>query len=139
MAKLDRAVRIAEEHVGVGMPMKGERRTKEQVAGFLELTHHEDPTVRRVAIRNLCPCHIQGEVDQVWDRLFEMAADPDEGVRHEVLHTMVDGSPRSRRLEVVEALERFAKDRGLKRSRRQFVNDALRRYHRTGQLDPHKR
>ena len=137
MGKLDRAVAIAIEKVGVGLPVNGERRTSEQVQAFLDLSYDEDSKVRQVAIRNLCPCHIQGDVPEVWDRLLELADDPDDGVRHDVLHNLVDGSPRRMRAQVVEVLEVMAKDRSMKRSRRQFVRDALRRYHRTGQLDPH--
>ena len=74
--------------------MPGERRSREQVDGFLSLTYDDDPRVRQVAIRNLCPCHIQADVPAVWDRLLELAGDPDDGVRHDVLHTLVDGSPR---------------------------------------------
>ena len=137
MGKLDRAVQVAVERVGVGLPAVGERRTKEQTAGFLDLTYDDDPKVRQVAIRNLCPCHIQGDVPEVWDRLLELADDPDDGVRHDVLHNLVDGSPRRLRPAVVDVLEKLAKDRSIRRSRRQFAQDAVRRYHRTGQLDPH--
>ena len=137
MGKLDRAVEVAVAEAGVGLPVKGQRRTKEQTSSFLRLTYHDDPKVRQVAIRNLCPCHVQGDVPEVWDRLLELSGDPDDGVRHDVLHTLVDGSPRRLREAVVEVLERLAKDRSIRRSRRQFAQDALRRYHRTGMLDPH--
>ncbi|HVM08838.1 MAG TPA: HEAT repeat domain-containing protein [Acidimicrobiales bacterium] len=137
MGKLDRATAVAIDRVGVGLPVHGERRTREQVEGFLALTYHDDPQVRQVAVRNLCPCHVQGDVPAVWDRLLEMTGDEDDGVRHDVLHTLVDGSPRRLRLAVVDALEQMVKDRSIRRSRRRFAQDALRRYHRTGQLDPH--
>ena len=138
MGKLDRGVEVARERVGVGIPVHGERRTKAQTDAFLELTYDDDPQVRRVAIRNLCPCHVQGDVPPVWDRLLELADDPDDGVRHDVLHTLVDGSPRRLRERVVVVLEAMAKDRNIRRARRQFAQDALRRYHRTGQFDPHR-
>jgi hypothetical protein len=137
MGKLDRATATAIERVGVGLPVPGERRTREQVTGFLDLTYDADAKVRQVAVRNLCPCHIKGDIPEVWDRLLEMADDPDDGVRHDVLHTLVDGSPRRLRADVVDALEVLAKDRTIRRARRQFAQEALRRYHRTGQFDPH--
>jgi HEAT repeat protein len=137
MGKLDRAVAIARERVGVGLPVHGERRTREQARAFLNLTYDDDPRVRQVAIRNLCPCHVQGDLPEVWDRLLELTSDPDDGVRHDVLHTLVDGSPRRMREQVVEALEVMARDPKIRRARRQFARDAIRRYHRTGQLDPH--
>ena len=137
MGKLDHAVAVVRERVGVGLPVPGERRTRDQVKGLLDLTYDDDPRVRQVAIRNLCPCHIQGDVPEVWDRLLDLVDDSDDGVRHDVLHTLVDGSPRRLTFKVVEALEVMAKDRSIRRSRRQFAQDAIRRYHRTGQLDPH--
>lgn len=137
MGKLDRAVEVARAATGVGLPVRGERRTAEQTRKFLELTYDSDPRVRQVAIRNLCPCHIQGDVPEVWDRLLELSEDPDDGVRHDVLHTLVDGSPRRLRLAVVEVLERLARDPSIRRARRRFALDAVRRYHRTGMLDPH--
>lgn len=137
MGKLDRAIGVAVDRVGVGLPVKGERRTRAQVEGFLELTYDDDPRVRQVAIRNLCPCHIQGDVPEVWDRLLELASDADDDVRHDVLHNLVDGSPRRMREAVVEAVDVMAKDRAIRRGRRQFAQDALRRYRRTGQLSPH--
>src|SRR3954468_5356967 len=123
MGKLDRGVTVVCDRVGVGLPVPGERRTKEQVAGLLELTYHDDPRVRQVAIRNLCPCHVQGDVPEVWDRLLELSTDPDDGVRHDVLHTLVDGAPRRIRPAVVEVLEALARDRTIRRSRRQFAGD----------------
>ncbi|HZU71911.1 MAG TPA: HEAT repeat domain-containing protein [Acidimicrobiales bacterium] len=137
MGKLDRAEALVRQRVGVGLPVPGERRTRDQVKGLLDLTYDDDPRVRQVAIRSLCPCHIQGDVPEVWDRLLDLVDDNDDGVRHDVLHSLVDGSPRRLRLRVVQALEVMAKDRGIRRSRRQFAQEALRRYHRTGQLDPH--
>lgn len=137
MGKLDRAVEIARAATGVGLPVHGERRTAEQTQAFLALTYDSDPRVRQVAIRNLCPCHVQGDVPEVWDRILELSSDPDDGVRHDVLHTLVDGSPRRLRPAVVEVLERLARDPSIRRARRRFAHDALRRYHRTGMLDPH--
>jgi hypothetical protein len=137
MGKLDRAVAVAVERVGVGLPVNGERRTKEQAEAFLGLTFDGDPRVRQVAVRNLCPCHLQGDVPEVWDRLLDMVDDPDDGVRHDVLHNLVDGSPRRIRAEVVGALEVLGRDRRISRARRRFAQEAVRRYHRTGTLDPH--
>lgn len=137
MGKLDRAVEVARAATGLGLPVHGERRTAEQTRQFLALSYDSDPRVRQVAIRNLCPCHIQGDIPEVWDRILELSDDPDDGVRHDVLHTLVDGSPRRLRSEVVEVLERLAKDPAIRRARRRFAQEALRRYHRTGMLDPH--
>jgi hypothetical protein len=136
MGKFDRAVAVAVERVGVGLPQKGEHRTSEQVAGFLELTHDDDPRVRQVAVRNLCPCHIQGDVTEVWDRLFEMSSDPDSGVRGDVLHTVFDGTPRHMRERALGLLETFRNDPD-RRHRRGAV-DRLALYRRTGYLTTEK-
>lgn len=136
MGKLDRAVAVAVERTGCGLPQPNERRTKEQVAAFIELSHDPDPRVRQVAVRNLCPCHVQGEIAEAWDRLFELASDPDSSVRGDVLHTVVDGSPRHRREQVLELLEVFQRDPD--RKRRRTANQRLGQYRRTGKLTDEK-
>ena len=137
MGKFDRAAAIVADRTGVGLPVPGERRTKQQAERLLALTYDEDPRVRQLAVRNLCPCHVQGDVPEVWDRILELVDDQDDGVRHDVLHTLVDGSPRRIRRQVVAALEDLARDPSIRRARRQSARDAVRRYHRNGQLTPH--
>jgi hypothetical protein len=136
MGKFDRAVALAVERVGVGLPQRGERRTSEQVAGFLMLPHDDDPKVRQVAVRNLCPCHIQGDVTEVWERLFELSGDDDTGVRGDVLHTIVDGAPRHMREQAVALLEAFRNDPD--RKHRRVANTRLALYRRTGYLTKEK-
>lgn len=80
-------------HTGFGVPVgDGACPTPEQVAALLALTHHHDPSTRRVAVKNLCPCHAP-TTNAVWERLLEMVADPHPGVRIDVLHNLTDGSP----------------------------------------------
>ena len=43
----------------------------------LELTRDHDARKRKWAVRQLCPCHLKYNDDQVWDRLIAMAADDD--------------------------------------------------------------
>jgi hypothetical protein len=69
----------------------------------------------------------------VWDRLIEMAADPDRKVRGAVMHTLTDGSPRHREPQVVAALERLHDDPDEKLRRR--ARHVLAHYRRTGQLN----
>ena len=98
----------------------------------LSETHDEDPKVRRAALLSLCPCHVRSDVDRIWDRMFEMQTDEDSGVRSIILHNLTDGSPRSRKTEVVEALERLANDPDPKLRRR--ARRSLSEYRRTGRI-----
>ena len=40
---------------------------------MLELTRDRDPRKRKWAVRQLCPCHLKYNVDQVWDRLIPLS------------------------------------------------------------------
>ena len=102
------------------------------ISSALEKTYDEDPKARREALLTLCPCHVRSDVQEVWDRLMEMQSDDDAGVRSVVLHNLCDGSPHSREVEVVEALERLANDSDLKLRRR--ARRALATYRRTGRI-----
>jgi hypothetical protein len=71
-----------------------------------ELTRHPDPKVRRRAVVSACSRHTKADYPQVWDCLLAVSRDPDSKVRSYVLHNLVDGSPSSRKDEVVAALEK---------------------------------
>ena len=66
-----------------------------------------------------------------------MTADPDRGVRAAALHALIDGSPRSRRAEVLRALESLHDDRDPSLRRR--ARKILARNRATGKVnaDPH--
>ena len=93
-----------------------------------------DPDVRnrRTALLELCPCHVRTDVDRVWDRILQMRDDPEPSVRSIVLHSLCDGSPSSRRREVVAALETLAHDPD--RALRRRARSTLARYRRTGKI-----
>lgn len=97
---------------------------------FLELTKNESPLIRKKALKNLCPCKVKSDIEQVWNRVFEMYDDPDENVRYQVLHTLCDGSPKDREDKVIEVLEKLWNDQDEKVKRR--VRKALNSYRRTG-------
>jgi hypothetical protein len=77
---------------------------------LLSLTRDRDPDVRRIAVKNLCPCHVQQQRADVWERLLEMACDRNAGVRMDVLHNLTDGSPPELAVEVVAAVEALMND-----------------------------
>lgn len=90
---------------------QGERRTRpDEIGDLLMQTYAPEVRVRRTAVHALCPCSLQADHPQVWDRLLEMVSDPDPKVRADVLHTLCDGSPRWREGDVVRALERMYND-----------------------------
>ena len=99
----------------------------------LELTRDGDPRKRKWAVRQLCPCHLKYNDDQIWDRLIAMAADDDLQVRSTVLHVLCDGSPRSREQEVVAALQRKQHDPDVGLRRR--VLKVLVQYRRSGTVN----
>jgi hypothetical protein len=44
---------------------------------FIEFTKNTDPVARKIALRDLCPCHVKRNVPAFWDRIIEMTTDPD--------------------------------------------------------------
>ena len=97
---------------------------------FMKATHDPSAKVRRLALRELCPCHIKHDVKEFWDRIIEMTTDEDAEVRYQVLHNLCDGSPASREDDVIAALETLHNDKDAK-VRRQ-VHRVLTSYRKTG-------
>ena len=68
-------------------------RETEDIYEILELTKHEDNEIRLAAASQLCPCKVKGDIEEFWDRVFEMVEDPDAKIRARILHIICDGSP----------------------------------------------
>ena len=93
-------------------------------------SHDANPAVRRLVVREMCPCKTLRTVDKIWTRLFEMCGDPDAVVRYNVVHTLCDGSPKEKETEIVESLETLWNDPDEAVRRR--VRRALNSYRRCG-------
>lgn len=100
---------------------------------LLEATYSQDARERADAARELCPCHLRDNIPAVWDRVLELARDPDLRVRKTVLHMMTDGSPREREADVIAAIETMFHDPDPKM--RRVVRRLLAAYRRTGKIN----
>ena len=109
------------------------RLDRDAVDHFLGQTEDSDADLRNEAVLALCPCHVQANIERVWDRLLVMVTDPDAKVRGTVLHTLCDGSPREREAAIVQALERMYNDPDPKLRRR--VRHVLATYRRRGRIN----
>lgn len=99
----------------------------------LKDTYSTDPRTRKNAARELCPCEVKFYSRVVWDRLLELTQDQDSEVRRNVLHSLIDGSPREREPDVVAALEGLRNDPNVKL--RRHARKLLARYRRTGRIN----
>jgi len=102
----------------------GEARvTRTQVAELLALAKSGDAEERLVAATFLCPCHVRGRTETIWQTVLALMADADPRVRFAAWHTLEDGGvPREgdpgeggvlERLETALAGEADAKVRGM--------------------------
>eukprot|EP01100_Stratorugosa_tubuloviscum_P001324 TRINITY_DN1295_c0_g1_i1.p1 TRINITY_DN1295_c0_g1~~TRINITY_DN1295_c0_g1_i1.p1 ORF type:complete len:117 (+),score=44.81 TRINITY_DN1295_c0_g1_i1:139-489(+) len=106
---------------------------RNEMASFEEImdgTRDSNANVRVRALRQICPCRVKKEIDELWERVFEMITDEDERVRYQVLHTLCDGSPTHMEEKVVEVLDIFRNDKCEKIKRQ--ARRALTSYQRTG-------
>lgn len=135
MPRMTRSEQLRYKYQSLPPIAKGrEKRTPvDQIDDLLEQTTDPDPKVRCEAAQLLCPCHIQGNHEVIWDRLIAMTRDPDAKVRSVVLHTLADGSPRKREAEIVSAIENMYHDPDPKLRRR--VRKLLAQYRQTGKIN----
>ena len=121
------------ERVGVALPQPGARVTDDQLDDLLVLSRDDDPLVRRLALKNMCPCHVRRERTDVWDQIFALADDPNPGVRQDAIHALTDGSPRELAPRVHAALERASTDPD--RKIRRYVRNLRTRQRQTGRVN----
>lgn len=77
---------------------------------ILEHTHNEDSDIRLEAVKQLCPCKVERDIDEFWKRVFEMVGDDDARIRQRVLHIICDGSPERLEDQVMDAVYEFGRD-----------------------------
>lgn len=118
---------------GLGIPGPGSCPGEELIPQLLALTLDEDPRVRRLALKHLCPCLLQRQRDPVWARVFELTDDPNPGVRRDAVHAMTDGSPREYAARVQSQPEAMRRDPD--RQVRKYVARTLDAIHRTGRIN----
>lgn len=86
-------------------------RNTDDIDLILEYTHSKDNDVRLEAVKQLCPCKVQRDIEVFWDRVFELVGDEDERIRKRVLHIICDGSPERLEDRIYDALMEFNRDK----------------------------
>jgi hypothetical protein len=128
MGKLDRASGVT----GLEIPASGTRTRAEDVEHLVDACQSEDASVRQLALRHLCTCHVQADDDAAWTTIVDLFGDEAVRVRAEALHAMTDSTPATRVQTVVDALEAGFQDPDPKLQRR--IRKTLAHYRRTGKL-----
>jgi HEAT repeat protein len=124
---------IVQRRVGWSPPAGNAIRRRSDIPELLKLSQDRDPRARRIAAKNLCPCHLRINEPKVWERLLELACDADPGVRSDAVHALGDGSPSEWRDRIVRTLLSLQNDSAEKV--RKQVRRVLAEYRRTGSVN----
>lgn len=100
------------------------------VEEHLQCTYYPDALQRKRALKELCPCHVRADFEQLWERIFELTEDEAGIVRDQALHALGDGSPRHLEERIIETVERLYNDPepSVRKKARRMMNS----YRRTG-------
>jgi hypothetical protein len=105
-------------------------RNTDDIDVILEHTHSKDDDIRLEAVKQLCPCKVQKDIDVFWNRVFELASDEDVRIRKRVMHIMCDGSPERLEDKMYETLLEFNRDKDSEL--RRTAHKVMAVYERTG-------
>jgi hypothetical protein len=105
-------------------------RETDDIDVILEYTHSKDNDIRLEAVKQLCPCKVQKDIDVFWERVFELVPDEDARIRKRVLHIICDGSPERLEDKISEALYEFNRDKDS--DIRRTAHKVMASYERTG-------
>lgn len=97
---------------------------------ILGYTHSLDADVRLEAVKQLCPCKVQKDIEVFWERVFELIHDDDARIRKRILHIICDGSPERLEDRIYDALMDFNRDKDS--DIRRTAHKVLATYERTG-------
>lgn len=97
---------------------------------ILGYTHSVDADVRLEAVKQLCPCKVQKDIEVFWERVFELIHDEDARIRKRILHIICDGSPERLEDRIYDALMDFNRDKDS--DIRRTAHKVLASYERTG-------
>ena len=106
---------------------------REEIPGWLALTHDANPKTRQHAIHALCPCATKVHDRRVWERMIAMVDDPDASVRGAIGHVLCDGSPAEYQGEILACLDKLRLDSD--RKVRKLARGVLTAYRQTGRLN----
>lgn len=80
-------------------------RNTDDIDVILEYSNSKDDDIRLEAVKQLCPCKVQRDIEVFWNRVFELASDEDVRIRKRVMHIICDGSPERLEDKVYETLQ----------------------------------
>jgi hypothetical protein len=106
----------------------GERRvTRGQADELLALSRSADAEDRLVAARFLCPCHVRGRTEDMWEAIVALMSDDDARIRGAAWHTLEDGGVPAGEgaLERLEALLALEPDAGVRRLAKEIIGPVL--------------
>lgn len=106
----------------------GERRiSRAQADQLLALSKSDDAEDRLVATRFLCPCHVRGRTEDMWEAIVALMSDEDARIRGAAWHTLEDGGVPAGdgALERLEALLARETDESVRRLAKEIVGPVL--------------